>query len=523
MSNDSNQRPMMSTSNVAFPLRSDEKNSPSQSPGKHCHILVLGDFSGRRNGRTESAATLLRRKIIEIDRDNFDDVFAAMKVTLQLPIMDGPVTFGELDDMHPDTLYEHVSLFNRLRTLRKQLQSNATFPAAAAEMTSWFGEFTAEDAGKKSHVALPNKAAGDVVRVGASQTADLLDAILSGAEVEVAGPEYDMEKLARSIVAPFLTAAPDPRQADMIAAVDNATSDLMRKIMHVSDFQRLESSWQNLYRLVRRLETDAKLKVFVCDLSQSELSQDAAGAIALEDTQAYRLLVSSRQSEGAKNFSVIMADYIFQDMLADIRCAGVLAGIANAVGGAAVSGGSEKLAGCVSLAQTPDVAQWNYKMSDEVTDAWRQLRSSSVAANLSLAAPRVLSRLPFGKRTSQTNAFDFEEIPAVRGHEYYLWGNGGWLVTLLIAQNYSQIGWAFVNQSIHTIDNLPLHVYTDDEGDSCVLACAEIAMTDQVALTLRESGLSVIRSILNKDAVLIPAFTSVAQGEVLLRGPFVAR
>jgi type VI secretion system protein ImpC len=526
--------------------------------GTHCHILLLADFSGRHDikggdtksvlykedaskdsGLEKSTATLIKRKIIEVDRDNFDEVFAAMKVSLNLPIVDGAITFSCPDDMHPDTLFEHISLFGKLKLLRARLQNVQTFAAAAREMSGWAGEF----ASTTPRVPATDNITPDILVIGEGKNADLLDAILSGTAIEIAGPEYDIERLARSIVAPFLSDAPDPRQHELIAAVDEAISDLMRRIMHAEGFQKIESAWQNLYLLTKRAETDSSLKFFIVDVSQRELAEDAASAATLEETELYQLLVSTRQAEGIKNFSIIMGDYIFADSCSDIRCAGMLAGIAEAVGGSAIAGGSEKLAGCSSLVQYPELQDWTHKVDDETAQAWSQLRSSPIAPYLSLVVPRVLSRLPYGKQYSSISTFDYEEIPPKerslnKVHEYFLWGNGAWYLTLLIAQSYSQqnysqqnysqqnhdqqshgrMGWSFADNAMHIIERLPLYIHTNEDGESSAIPCAEILMTDAVAHALRGSGLTVIRSIANKDAVLVPAFTSVVLEDASLKG-----
>lgn len=515
MSNDSRPRLSINTGNVPFPLSKEgESGTKKQATDKHCHIAVLADFSGRNNRRQIDAASISKRKLVEIDRDNFDDVFTSMNVQLQLAITDGVIAFNELDDLHPDTLYQHIALFDKLRLLRKRLQSSSTFASAAEEMKDWRVHYKVAQSKKKEPASSTNKG----MIIDESHTADLLDAILSGQEVSVSGPECNIDAMARSLVAPFITDAPDPRQKDMVAAVDEATSELMRKVMHISDFKKLESTWQNLYQMVKRLETDARLKIFICDISQQECAVDANAAEALEDTQTYKLLVSQRQQEGQKTISIVMADYYIADSVEDIRVAGMLADVAASTGASAIAGGSEKLAGCSDLARQSDISDWCYESDAEAMMAWKSLRSADVAKHLSLVAPRVLSRIPYGKRGSTVNAFDYEEIPSCNGHEYFLWGNGSWYLAMLVGINFSQLGWSFAGKATLTIDRLPLYVYLDEDGDPGVVPCAEIAMTDQTAKALRDAGLSVIRSVLDKDIILIPAFTSVATGDERLHG-----
>ena len=47
------------------------------------------------------------------------------------------IHFEQLDDFHPDRLYERLEVFEALRDTRDRLGSQATFAAAAAEVRGW--------------------------------------------------------------------------------------------------------------------------------------------------------------------------------------------------------------------------------------------------------------------------------------------------------------------------------------------------------------------------------------------------
>jgi len=75
-------------------------------------ILLLGDFSGRAN---RGALAPPSRKPVKIDRDNFDQMMVNMGAELHLGAgQHGPrvtLRFQELEDFHPDQIYEEVELF----------------------------------------------------------------------------------------------------------------------------------------------------------------------------------------------------------------------------------------------------------------------------------------------------------------------------------------------------------------------------------------------------------------------------
>jgi type VI secretion system ImpB/VipA family protein len=90
-------------------------SSPAAVPqaGSPFRIAVLGDFSGRHSrGEVGSADEIAGRKLLRINRDNFDDVMAKLGVQLDVPVGDGDtsasLTFAQLDDFHPDQLHDRV-------------------------------------------------------------------------------------------------------------------------------------------------------------------------------------------------------------------------------------------------------------------------------------------------------------------------------------------------------------------------------------------------------------------------------
>src|ERR1039457_2136004 len=91
-------------------------------------ILLLGDFSGRAAQAEKSSKGW---KPVEIDRDNFEEVLARVA-----PGFSG-MHFRELDDFHPDRIYQQSKLFQGLREVRRKLEAPATFAEAAVEIRSW--------------------------------------------------------------------------------------------------------------------------------------------------------------------------------------------------------------------------------------------------------------------------------------------------------------------------------------------------------------------------------------------------
>ena len=484
-------RATMSTGNITFNTE-DQLSNLNNSANESCHIVLMANFSGRESSHVTPIAN---RKLISVDRDNFDEVFSSLNVECQLPLSAEALSFKTLDDMHPDYLYEHLPLFDHLKKLKRQLKSANNFAKAAAEIYQWH---TSQEVGdNESQAQQQSQSDSDSEKKELS-----LDDLLSEQKQSFSADQFNIAGLIKSVVAPYVQPKPDPQQKELLKTVDDATSELMRKLMHHKKFQSLESSWRSLYRLTKRIETNRKLKLFIVDIGQQELIKDALLSESLSDSQTYQLLVSKRESIGSIPPSLILHDAEYGQNPLDINSLNNLSEIASACGAALVVGGSEQLAGCQGLQQAPYTQDWNYQRSPEVTEAWNLFRGSPHANNVVVVTPRYLDRMPYGKRSNPIDSFNFEELTEQHRHQFYLWSNGAWLVTLIAAQSYTESGSLFSGK-VQQIDGLPLHVY-QEEGESIVTPCAEIHMTDSTSHALRSVGLTSIRSILNKDSVIIP-------------------
>src|SRR5690349_11800238 len=241
------------------------------------HIAILGDFSGRENRGLVDARLQGRRPAL-IDRDNFDDVLAEIAPELHLPLGGPagpriPVRFRELDDFHPDRIFERLTIFQALRETRERLHDPARYDSAAAQVRSWSGKPSSLSTSPQA--ALPPAS----TPMGSGFSArELFEQALSATEsrtgVRPARALDDFQSLLRDIVAPYVEPKPDPQKPELVAQVDAAISGQMRALLHHPDFQALEAAWRAVFFLVRRLSTDVNLKVYLLDIAKPELAAD---------------------------------------------------------------------------------------------------------------------------------------------------------------------------------------------------------------------------------------------------------
>jgi type VI secretion system protein ImpC len=189
--------------------------------------LVLGDFGGRQMGPTP------------VDRDNLDDVLAISEVDLH------GVRMRELEDFHPDRLYQRLDVFRGLR------ESAPEEPAAPPEV--------------------PRANLQEML-----SSASLLEQIAEGGDPF----RRYIEELAHSGAAPQQQANPS-REA--------SRSDRMRAVLHDARFREVEAAWRGLDMAVRQAD-DQEARIHIAQLSRQEMAEDLGQSTDLRSTRMFSLL-----------------------------------------------------------------------------------------------------------------------------------------------------------------------------------------------------------------------------------------
>jgi type VI secretion system protein ImpC len=479
------------------------------SPQTPFCIAILGDFSGRTSRGISDAKTIGKRRALLVDRDNFDEVLSRSGVEIQLPIGDGSLhlRFSELEDFHPDRILQQVEAFGKLRDLRGRLRDPSTLQEAADELGLRSPSSQSEP---------PRPETSPVVAPSAARLASssLLDEMIEQTEQRIVDDRSrrkpdEVRDFAQRVAAQHLVSAPDARQPQVLSVIDRGLGALMRAVLHNPDFQALEASWRAMFLLVRELETGPQLKLYLIDVSKEELAADLKAEVELRNTGLYRLLAEqSVETAGAEPWAIIVGNYNFGARSEDAKLLSRIAGIAHRARAPFLAEASPRLLGCALLTSASDPREW--KIPEALCGDWANLRRRPEADFVGLALPRFLLRLPYGKKTSPVDSFDFEEFPGVPLHEDYLWGNPAFALALLLAHSFSAEGWKLQPGAMSELDRLPLYVYENGvEFES--KPCAEILLTEDGVERLLKEGLIPLVSFKDRDRVRVIRFQSIAE------------
>lgn len=478
-------------------------------------ILLMGDFSGRAHrGLCEPIAG---RRVALLDVDNWEEVLAGLGTEVRVPVgasADAAIAIRprEIDDFHPERMFDELEVFQALRSLRRRLMDSSTFEAAAAEVRAW-----AAQPADAPEAAEPTPTAAE----DAETEGDVLGRLLGERPAHAArtpsrpAGAAGIDALLRDIVAPHVVPDRDQEQSALVARVDEAVAAQMRAVLHDANLQAVEAAWRSVHFLVTHLETDEDLKLHLMDATKEEVAADLTASEDLQSTALFKLLVSqSVRTAGGEPWAVLAGGFSFDPTVADAGLLGRLGKIAEAAGAPFVAAARDRVAGCESLAASPDPDDWTLEPPADAAEAWAELRKLPEASWLALGLPRMLLRLPYGRDTDPIDVFDLEELVEGAGHECYLWGNPAFAIVQVLGAGFTEHGWGMAAELYRDIESLPMHVYTRD-GERCVMPCAEAYLTDRAGQALQEMGLTALLSVRGRDVVRI-------RGVAALRDPVAA-
>jgi type VI secretion system ImpC/EvpB family protein len=458
-------------------------------------ILIVGDLMG---ASAEQAPPIGHRPIVGISVEAFDDVFARFNPSVVLPALGlhAPLAFKSLDDFHPDRLFEKVEIFDRLRTLRRRLQNPSTFHAAADELRS----------GAPLQSSPPPPDSGPVPTAVPEEKAGVLDRLLgtksrlpsTPRETNESRAEAGVEAFIRSLVAPHIVAEVDPQLPQFLSAVDAAITDMMRSLQHNAAFQKLEATWRGVQWLLAGTgEIDeGDLEVSLLHLTRADLSAKA------HPDSALKLRLEARGAD-ATPWSLVVADFAFGPSAGDMETLRGLGELSSGLGIPLVAAAQSALVGCENIGAQADPKAWT-GLPGDVAPLWAKVRTMPESRFLGLTWPRVILRVPYGKKTDPIAAFEFEEIPADHDHEDYLWGNGAFAAALTMVRTY--LGRAGGIEG--DIGDLPAFTYME-HGEPMLKPCAEFCMTERAADEALTRGFMPLVSYQNRNAIRLIRLQSI--------------
>jgi predicted component of type VI protein secretion system len=486
---------------LSFGVRGGVARGRRPSDGAPFRLLLVGDFSGR-GSRAGEERPPLRRPLV-IDAGDLDAGLARLEAALSVEVPGAApevARFASTDDFHPDGLFARLAAFETPRGLRAALASPAPGPDTFAAVEAWLQGVGAAPAPAGVEAALPGATAAAVEQSSDSTLERLLGRGPAPAPA-ARGASGVINDLIAQVVKPHLTADVGARRAPLLAAVDEVLTRQMRAVLGAPHFRALEGLWRGVDRVARTLDTDAELEIALLDADRAALAAalPAPGG-DLEASALHRLLVGDE----ARGWSLIAVEPSFDRTRGDLSLLAALAALAARAGAALLAD---------VRADAPD------------GDAafWQALRESPLADRIGVGFPRVLARLPYGKKADPVSSFPFEELPPGSGADpaHRVWGSAALALAQGLGAAFRGDGWDLDAGGAFEVDELPAHTY-DDGGESRLVPATEVAVNERAATGLRSQGLTPLIPRVDRASARCPGISSIAISPAALSGPWSA-
>jgi type VI secretion system protein ImpC len=469
-----------------------------RSDGDPFRLLLIGDFAGRGGGDASRPTPPLRRPLA-IDAGDVDLALARFEVALPVVVPGAApevARFESLDDFHPDALYARLAAFQTPRQLRAALVSPAPGPDAFAAAEAWLQGLAAAPA---PPVVESGRAVTDAVTGAAAvpasapeSTDSTLERLLGRAPAPSppSSARGVVDDLLADIVRPHVTPDVGARRAALLSSLDEVLTRQMRALLAAPSFRALEGLWRGVDRVARALDTDSALSIALLDADRAALAAalPAPGG-ELEASALHHLLVTDEP----RGWSVLAVETAFGHTREDLSLLAALGALAAR-------------AGAALLADRRAPA-----LGGEDGDAafWQALRESPLASRVALGFPRVLARLPYGKKADPISSFPFEELPPRAGADpaHRVWGSAAFALAQGLGAAFRADAWDLDPATPFDLDDLPTHTY-DDGGEPRLVPTTETPLTERTATALQ--GLTPLISRIDRGSARCPGVASLA-------------
>ncbi|HET7539618.1 MAG TPA: type VI secretion system contractile sheath large subunit [Polyangiaceae bacterium] len=482
------------------------KGAPSRrKESEPFRVLLIGDFSGRRWQRARGEVRPLRRPVA-VDVEHFEHAMGAFQP--RLLDGDGVLELTSLDSFHPDTLFAQMSVFEALRRIRSNLQSGGSIEQAMVDVKNWLQEPASAGVEPPAPTAPANRGASE-------DTSSLLGRLLGGTPPQHRSPaEAVVAAHLQELVRPYLAAPADPRRQSLQQSLDDVLSATMRVQLARADFCELEAAWRGAHWVASSLDTNEEIQIFLFDAIKEDIADDVkSSGGALEQSTLHRLLV-----EGGASWSVLATSETFGANADELAVLASLGALGARAGAPVIADAGIDLLGCASADALTTPSRWE-ALADDAGAFWRELRASPIARHVALVVPRILLRLPYGKKTDPIDAFPFEELPKDSGADpsWYRYASGAFGAAILLGKAFQSSGWDMTPGDELELDDLPALSYKED-GEQRLLPCAEWAVSESVATKILERGINPVVSYYNRNAVRFMRIQAIAEPASSLSG-----
>ncbi|WP_182630035.1 type VI secretion system contractile sheath large subunit [Pantoea hericii] len=279
---------------------------------------------------------------------------------------------------------------------------------------------------------------------------------------------------------------------ERITVIDALLSAQISKIMQAPAFQKMESSWRGLQKLVQSSVTE-NTKVRVLNCTKKELIRDFKSASDFDQSVLFKSVYESEYGTfGGEPYSAFVGDFEFDAMPEDLYLLEQISHVAAAAHAPFLTAADAGMFGMNNFQEMPRPRDLGKLFDTSDYIRWRSFRQSDDARYVGLTLPRVIGRLPYGAKTTPVEMFNFEEkIDESREGASYLWINAAYELAGRMISAFEDHGWCAAIRGVEgggLVKSMPVYNYISHTGEKVLQCPTEVAISNRREKELADLG-----------------------------------
>lgn len=277
-----------------------------------------------------------------------------------------------------------------------------------------------------------------------------------------------------------------------IAAIDELLSAQISKIIQNPAFQKIESSWRGLHKLVQTSVTE-NTRIRMLNCTKKELIKDFKSASDFDQSILFKCIYESEYGTfGGEPYSALVGDFEFDAMPEDLYLLEQISHVAAAAHAPFLTAANSGFFGMASFNEMPRPRDLSKLFDTSDYIRWRSFRQSDDSRYVGLTLPRVIGRLPYGAKTTPVETFCFEEkIDENNAGASYLWINAAWELAGRMVAAFEDYGWCAAIRGVEgggLVQSMPVYNYVSQSGEKVMQCPTEVAISDRREKELADLG-----------------------------------
>lgn len=280
---------------------------------------------------------------------------------------------------------------------------------------------------------------------------------------------------------------------EQVEKLDKLITDQLALIIQDRDFKTLEASWRGLHYFVKNTEIGPNLRIRVLNGEKREFILDVEKAVDFDQSALFKKVYEQEYGTfGGAPYGLLVGDFEIGRHPQDMEFLRKVAGVAAAAHAPFIAAASPKMFDFDDYTELDNPRDLSKIMESSELAKWRSFRDTDDSKYVALVLPHMMLRLPYGPDTLPADGIpNFSEGVDGSDHSKYLWGNAAYALGTRITEAFAKHKWCAAIRGVEgggVVEDLPLHYYKSETGDTRLKCPAEQAVTDRREKELNDLG-----------------------------------